>query len=390
MRFSDTTSMKKVFAMKKRIRAVCGGTSASKTISIIVWLIDYSQSHKNKGIWVVSESVPHLKGGAIQDFKNIMIGQGYWNEKRWNATDYVYTFETGCIMKFTSVDTYGKAHGPRRDILFLNECNNLAWNIVDQLMVRTREVIWIDWNPTTEFWFYTEILNKRDDVDFLTLTYKDNEALDELTVREIESHKGNKNWWRVYGLGLLGEVEGRIYTGWKTIVEIPHEARLEGYGMDFGYSNDPTAIVAVYYYNGGYILDEVCYRKGMLNNNIADFLKALPYGLTVADSAEPKSIDEISSYGVDIVAAKKGQGSISQGIDWVQQQKISVTERSLNLLKEYRSYLWQTDKNGSNINKPEGGFDHAMDAIRYKLNSLRPQHSENMEIIETGNIAGLF
>ena len=390
MKFSDTTSMKKVFAMKKRIRAVCGGTSASKTISILVWLIDYSQSHKNKSIWVVSESVPHLKGGAIQDFKNIMIGQGYWNEKRWNATDYVYTFETGCTMKFTSVDTYGKAHGPRRDILFLNECNNLAWNIVDQLMVRTREVIWIDWNPTTEFWFYTEILNKRDDVDFLTLTYKDNEALDDLTVKEIESHKGNKNWWRVYGLGLLGEVEGRIYTGWKTIAEIPHEARLEGYGLDFGYSNDPTAIVAVYYYNGGYILDEVCYRKGMLNNNIADFLKALPYGLTVADSAEPKSIDEISSYGVDIVAAKKGQGSISQGIDWVQQQKISVTERSLNLLKEYRSYLWQTDKNGSNINKPEGGFDHAMDAIRYKLNSLRPQHSENMEIIETGNIAGLF
>ena len=344
MKFKNTTSMRKVFGLSKRIRAVCGGTSASKTISILVWLIDYCQTHQKKSVWVVSESVPHLKLGAIQDFKNIMVGHGYWNQKNWNATDYIYNFETGCYIKFSSVDTYGKAHGPRRDVLFLNECNNLRWDIVDQLMVRTREVVWVDWNPTTEFWFYTDILGKRDDVDFLTLTYKDNEALDERTVQEIESHRNNKNWWRVYGEGKLGEIEGRIYTGWRLVDEIPFEARLEGYGLDFGYTNDPTAIVAVYYYNGGYILDEKCYRKGMLNSQIADLLKNLPYGLVVADSAEPKSIDEIAGYGVAITAVEKGAGSINRGIDWVKEQKISVTKNSTNLLKEYRSYLWKTNR----------------------------------------------
>lgn len=373
MKFKNTTATKKVFSLKKRIRAVCGGTSASKTISILIWLIDYAQSHKSKNIWVVSESMPHLKGGAIEDFKNIMQGQGYWTESRWHGTDYVYTFETSSTIKFTSVDTYGKAHGPRRDVLFLNECNNLAYNIVDQLITRTREVVWIDWNPTSEFWFYEKMLGKRDDIDFITLTYKDNEALDQNTIQEIESHKDNKNWWRVYGEGKIGEVEGRIYTGWQIIKDIPFEARLEGYGLDYGYSIDPTAIVAVYYYNGGYILDEVLYRKGMSNKQIADVLNSLPYGLVVADSAEPKSNDEIKSYGVNLVPVVKGKDSIKQGIQYVQDQKISVTERSINLIKEYRNYLWKTDKNGQIINEPEGGLDHALDAVRYRLSSMKPQ-----------------
>ena len=373
MKFKNTTATKKVFSLKKRIRAVCGGTSASKTISILIWLIDYAQSHKSKNIWVVSESMPHLKGGAIEDFKNIMQGQGYWAESRWHGTDYVYTFETGSTIKFTSVDTYGKAHGPRRDVLFLNECNNLAYNIVDQLITRTREVVWIDWNPTSEFWFYEKMLGKRDDIDFITLTYKDNEALDQNTIQEIESHKDNKNWWRVYGEGKIGEVEGRIYTGWQIIKDIPFEARLEGYGLDYGYSIDPTAIVAIYYYNGGYILDEVLYRKGMSNKQIADVLNSLPYGLVVADSAEPKSNDEIKSYGVNLIPVTKGKDSIKQGIQYVQDQKISVTERSINLIKEYRNYLWKTNKNGQIINEPEGGLDHALDAVRYRLSSMKPQ-----------------
>ena len=321
---------------------------------------------------MVSESMPHLKGGAMEDFKNIMMGQGYWLDSQWHGSDFIYTFETGSKIKFTSVDTYGKAHGPRRDVLFLNECNNLAYNIVDQLITRTREVVWIDWNPTSEFWFYEKMLGKRDDIDFITLTYKDNEALDEATVKEIESHKDNKNWWKVYGRGELGEVEGRIYTGWQIIKEIPFEARLEGYGLDFGYTNDPSAIVAVYYLNGGYILDEVLYRKGMSNKQLADMFNGLDYGLVVADSAEPKSIDEIKSYGVNIIPVVKGKDSIRQGIQFVQDQKISVTERSINLIKEYRNYLWKTDKNGTVINEPEGGLDHALDAVRYKLSSTKP------------------
>lgn len=370
----DTSATKKIFELKKRIRAVAGGTSASKTVSILIWLIDYCQSPKNKNkiVTVVSESNHHLEKGAIVDFINIMKDRGYWNDSKWamSVGRKEYMFGSNKL-EFYSVDTYGKAHGPRRDVLFLNECNNLAYNIVDQLIVRTREVIWMDWNPTSEFWFYSEILGKRDDVDFLTLTYRDNEALDANTIKEIESHKHNKNWWTVYGEGQLGVAEGRIFTDWTMIDEIPHEARLERYGVDFGYSNDPTAIVAIYRYNGGFILDEIEYRKGLSNKDIADILLNKPYALTKADSAEPKSIDEIRSYGVNILPSTKGPGSVLQGIQYMQDQRISVTKQSTNILKEYRNYLWQTDKDGKIINEPEVIWNHAMDAARYGMVELK-------------------
>lgn len=372
--FIDTSATQKIFGLKKRIRAVSGGTSASKTISILVWLIDYCQSTRNKLCSVVSESYPHLEKGAMLDFENIMKDRNYWKDELWNKTKHTYTFETGSKLEFYSPDTYGKAHGPRRDVLFINEANNLDYRIVDQLIVRTRKIVWMDWNPTIEFWFYTEMLpNRPDDIDFITLTYKDNEALDETTIQEIESHKANKNWWTVYGLGQLGTIEGRIYKEWQVIDSVPFEARLERRGLDFGYSNDPSALIAIYYYNGGYILDEEIYRKGLLNKNIADTinLQREPETIVVADSAEPKSIDEIKLYGVNILPAVKGQNSIRTGIQFVQAQKISVTSRSTNLLKEYRSYMWKTDpKTGRFIQEPEGGLDHCMDAIRYALNSV--------------------
>lgn len=276
-------------------------------------------------------------------------------------------------MEFVSIDEYGKAHGPRRDVLFVNECNNLDYNIVDQLIVRTSKIIWLDWNPSSEFWFYTQLLPMRpDDVDFITLTYKDNEALNETMVREIESHMNDKAWWQVYGLGQLGEIETRIYKSWKVdLDEIPFEARLERYGLDFGYSNDPTAIIGVYFYNGGYILDEVIYQKGLLNKPISDVLMNQPKALVIADSAEPKSIDEIRLNGITILPAQKGPGSINRGIGYVQQQKISVTKRSVNLIKEYRNYVWMTDKDGTILNEPLDVNNHAMDAIRYAIASIK-------------------
>lgn len=371
--FSDTTATRRVFDMTKRIRAVAGGTSASKTISILVWLIDYCQTSQDreKLCHVVSESFPHLESGAMLDFKNIMKDRGYWNDERWHATKHEYTFETGNVLRFMSVDTYGKAHGPRRDVLFVNECNNLDYRIVDQLITRTREIVWLDWNPSEEFWFYTEIKDKREDVDFITLTYLDNEALDPITVSEIESHKSNKAWWQVYGLGQLGVIESRIYRDWQIVDDVPFEARLERYGLDFGYSVDPTAVIAVYYYNGGYILDEVAYQKGLLNKPIADILNNQPKALVIADSAEPKSIDEIRGYGLTILAAQKGSGSIERGIGYVQQQRISVTKRSLNLIKEYRNYNWEYDKSGNMTRDPSDFNNHAMDALRYAIASIK-------------------
>lgn len=377
--------------MTKRIRGVCGGTSAGKTISILQILISKAQKDKRATLTsVVSESFPHLKRGAMRDFKNIMQEHGYWKESSWNATDSIYTFETGSKIEFFSADQPSKVRGPRRDRLFINECNNVAYESFDQLAVRTRLEIWLDWNPTNEFWFY-DLLNTRDDVEMITVTYKDNEGLPETIVKDIEAHKLNKNWWTVYGLGQLGEVEGRIYKGWKIIDEIPHEARLEGYGLDFGYSNDPTAVVAVYYYNGGYVLDEVLYRKGMSNQQIASFMNNLDFGVIVADSAEPKSIDELQMYGLSVVAAKKGSGSILQGIGYVQEQSISMTKRSVNLIKEYRNYLWQTDKDGKTINVPEGGFDHALDAVRYKLSSvLKPKYEIRPTVQTSGELSSLW
>jgi phage terminase large subunit len=371
MLFQDTGATKKIFSLHKRIRAVSGGTAASKTISILIWLIDYAQSTENELISVVSESFPHLSGGAMRDFENIMKSHGYWKDKNWvKSPRPTYTFETGSKIEFISVDTYGKAHGPRRDVLFLNEANNISYNIADQLITRTRRTIWMDWNPINEFWFYTEMLNRRDDIDFITLTFLDNEALDENTKNEILSHQHNKNWWKVYGLGQLGDVEAKIYKDWEVIDELPHFARLERYGLDFGYSNDPSAVVAIYYYNGGYVLDEIIYQKGMSNKQIADTILNYPQALVVADSAEPKSIDDIKKYGVNIVAAEKGKDSVRNGIQIMQDQRISVTKRSLNIIREYRNYLWETDKDGKIINEPEHAFSHSMDAIRYALSSI--------------------
>jgi phage terminase large subunit len=308
----------------------------------------------------------------MRDFLLIMQAHKYFKDDRWNRTDYTYTFETGSKIEFFSADQPDKVRGPRRDRLFINEANNIDYEAFDQLEVRTKEFVFLDWNPTNEFWFYTEIKN-RGDVDHITLTYKDNEALDPNIVESIERRQNNKNWWMVYGLGQLGEVDSRIYTGWEIVDEIPHEARLERYGLDFGYTNDPTAICAVYAYNGGFILDEVCYRKGLSNRQIADLLLNLERVLVCADSAEPKSIDELKSYGLDVVPCAKGPGSVNQGIQYVQDQKISITKRSINLIKEYRNYLWRTDRDGKIINEPEGGNDHVLDAARYALESYRPR-----------------
>jgi len=184
-------------------------------------------------------------------------------------------------------------------------------------------------------------------------------------------------------LGEPSSSERKIYKDWAIIEELPHEARLERYGLDFGYSNDPTAIVGLYKYNGGFILDEVTYLKGLSNKQIADILKNIDRALVIADSAEPKSIDEIKSYGINILPCVKGKDSINQGIQYVQDQKISVTKRSSNLIQEYNKYLWQVDKLDKTINVPEGGYDHLMDALRYALDSYKPRVTNPFNSLQT-------
>lgn len=337
-------------------------------------MIDQAQRDKKPTIAsVVSESLPHLKKGAIRDFLWILESTNRFNEALWNKTDFTYTFENKSKLEFFGVEQWEKVKGPRRDRLFINEANRINFSTFEQLEVRTREVVFLDWNPEAIFWFEDNLLNKRNDVEHIVLTYKDNEALDEATITTIEQRRNRKGWWRVYGEGLVGEIEGRIYTGWNIIDEIPFEARLERYGLDFGYHPDPAAGVAIYYLNGGYILDEVFYQLDMGNREIANTLKNLPPALIIADSAEPKSIAEIKSYGLNILPTEKGKDSKKYGIKAVQKEKISVTKQSVNLIKEYRNYLWKTDKSGNILpGEAEEGNDHCLDAVRYGIMSLLP------------------
>jgi phage terminase large subunit len=383
MPYIITTATKKIDELVrsgKRIIALPGGTSAGKTIGAEEVLIDLSQTDEKPTVTsIVSESLPHLKRGAIRDFKNIMIEQNYWRDNSWNATDSIYTFPNKSIIEFFGVDQGEKVKGPRRDRLFINEANNTSLEVFNQLEVRTKQFVLMDWNPSIEFYYYTDLKGKRDDIVEITLTYLDNEGLDPAIVRSIEQRRNNKSWWRVYGEGLLGEVEGKIYKDWQIIDEIPHEARLIRTGLDFGYSVDPTAIIDIYQYNGGYIVDEVTYEKGLLNDGIANILKLKENkALVIADSAEPKSIDEIKAYQVSILPASKGQGSVSRGIGYVQQQRISITKRSVNTIKEYRNYIWLVDKNGQIVPNEEDPrcANHSMSAIRYALDSLKPQATE--------------
>lgn len=390
MPYIATTTTKKLASKKKRIRLVAGGTSAGKTISIEQLLMDDAMTDAKPTLTsIVSESFPHIRRGSMRDFQNIMQEHGYWEDRRWSKTDFTYTFplvdiesnyqiigETGSQIEFFSADQPQKVRGPRRDRLFCNEVNNIARESWEQLLLRTKEYAWADWNPVLDFYMYeeyglvdepgdgTEPYATDTDVDFIIATYKDNEALDPAIVAEIEKRRKNKQWFRVYGKGLRGEVEGKVFTNWYIEDDIPHEARLERRGLDFGYSNDPTAIVDVYYYNGGYILDEQLYQKGMSNKQIADVIKNLdkPQTMVVCDSSEPKSIDELKLYGINAQPAQKGPGSILQGIQYLQDQQISLTERSINLRKEYRNYMWKTDKEGKILNVPEDIWNHALDA----------------------------
>jgi phage terminase large subunit len=399
--FKLTNSTHKILALRKNIRLIAGGTSASKTIGILQVLIDIAQSStpeqaKGLPIDVVSETMPHMRGGAMGDFENIMRSHGYWDEARWNKTLSTYTFETGIKMRFFSADAPSKVHGPRRWILYINEGNNIPWPIADHLIVRTIGTVFVDWNPSSEFWAYTEIMQNpfyAGKFDFITLTYLDAiEALDQVTIDRIESHKNNKMWWQVYGLGQLGEIEGRIYTGWNWIDEIPHEAKFVKRGLDFGFTNDPTGLVDVYEYNGGFIFDEQLYQYGMSNEAIADYIKSLPepHRLIIADSSEPKSIARLQTLGLNVLGAVKGRDSRNVGIDFIQSQRISATKRSINLKKEYERYIWLKDRLTDRfINEAPDKDDHLLDPVRYALESYFPTE-EDEEEVTSGNITSMW
>jgi phage terminase large subunit len=367
--FKRTTATNKILSLTNRIKIIQGGTSASKTYSILAVLINKAIKEPNLEISVVAESIPHLRRGSLKDFIKILKWTNRFDDKQFNKSLLNYQFKNGSIFEFFSADDSSKLRGARRDILYINECNNVNFESYNELSIRTKKEVYLDFNPANEFWVHTELKDETDS-DFLILTYKDNEALDERIVKEIEKNRDKAltsaywaNWWRVYGLGEIGMLEGVVFSNWKIIDTIPTEAKLIGIGLDFGYTNDPTAIIEIYNYNGQRIVNELKYQTGMLNSDIA---KELPKNVVVyADSSEPKSIDEIRRYGITIKGVTKGKDSINYGIDIMQQQNYLVTSQSTNLIKELRAYCWDQDKTGKQLNKPQGKQDHGIDALRY-------------------------
>ena len=374
MRVKKTIAFKKLKQLQSRIRIVKGGTSASKTISILCLLIDYAIRNDGKEISVVSESIPHLRRGALKDFLGILKGLGRYRDIQFNKSTLKYTFTNGSYIEFFSTDQPDKLRGARRTDLYINECNNVPFDAYNQLAVRASGNVWLDYNPSNIFWVDKELVGK-EDVDYITLTYKDNEVLPVSIVKEIEKarDKGKTstywaNWWRVYGLGETGSLEGVCIPDWKEIDNIPQEARLLAYGMDFGYSVDPTTLIALYKWNDAYIYDEVLYKKGMLNRDISRFLSQLDIKENiVADSAEPKSIAELQGYGHSVYGVSKGRDSVVYGLNLINQNEIYITSKSKNLKRELAGYVWAKDKDVNQLQKPSGEHPDCIDAARYVL-----------------------
>ena len=368
--FVRTTVINKIKGLTKFVKGIQGGTSAGKTFGVLPVLIDIAAKNPLTEISIVAESIPHLKRGAMKDFKKIMIETGRFVDARWNATDFKYNFANGSQIEFFSADNDAKLRGARRDYLYMNEANNMTFHAYTELASRTKKSVYLDWNPVNEFWFHSELQNDSD-VDFITVTYQDNEACPESALNFILKAKEKaktssywQNWYNVYGLGQIGNLEGVIFNNWKTIDAIPNDARLLGYGVDFGYTNDPTAIVEVYKYNDQRILNEICYNKGLSNSQIAKYINTkLP---CYCDSAEPKSIAELRMYGVNAYGVTKGSDSINFGIQIMQEESYLVTSKSLNLVNELRKYAWDKDKKtGAKLNKPIDSFNHIIDSARY-------------------------
>ncbi len=348
-----------------------GGTSSSKTYSIMQLLYYFSLNNKKKElISVVSENMPHLKRGAIRDLKNILGSEQLWNDKDFNKTESIYICKNKTI-EFFGADSPSKLVGARRDYLYMNEANHISKDAYDQLDVRTAKKTIIDYNPTHEFW--ADNLVGQEGVFFINVTYHNNKALAQKIIDKIESRKYNKDgsiseWYKVYGLGQRGTLEGAIYKNWKQVDSMPLDLSNEMGFLDFGYTNDPTAIGRAGISNNELYCEELVYEHGLTNPQIAHRIKAknMQHLTYICESAEPKSIQELRDNGIDAIGVVKGKGSINYGIDLINVKGFYITKASLNGVNELRNYQWKKDKKtGKYTNIPIDDFNHFLDAFRY-------------------------
>ena len=358
-----------------RFVSSCGGTRSGKTFANLQCVFELAAQDTVPTITsVVSETFPHLKRGAIRDFQVVL--DDYWDEKCWSRGEYVYTLRNGSIIEFFSADSPAKVHGPARDRLFINEVQSIPYEIARQLFVRTRGLILLDYNPTHSFWA-NELIEARPECKKVHSTYLDNPFLSSEQVAEIEANRSDRNWWQVYGEGKVGTLEGLIYS-FEQIDEMPDpEGLRETWGIDFGFTHDPTAVVRVLADTRRkvFYLDEIAYGTGMVNNDIARVLREAQVHRSVhiwADAAEPKSIAEIgAASGCNVRPCDKSAPVRSDRLKfqllWMQGWTIKVTKRSLNVIRELRNYTWAKDRDGRLTDRPVDVFNHALDAMRYAL-----------------------
>lgn len=377
MAFGKTTAYYKIKALKKRVRVIQGGSSGGKTIAILIQLIEYATANKGKLITIAAANYPHLRRGAMRDFKNILDENNLWNYYKieHNKAESTFTFYNGSTIEFVALNEF-TARGSRRDVLFVNEANLITFETFQQLEIRTKDFVIIDFNPVNKFWAH-KLIEERSDTEFLKLTYLDNEGLDKAIVDSIEARKdGDSNWWRVYGLGEIGSLDGNVYSGWKPVDKIPDGFKLAIVGGDWGFAKDPTAIVGIYVNEAKELLfDEWFYAPKVNDEDVGRIVMAdhpEAAGVMAAlDAANPQGIMRWRDLGWQSFAASKPAGSVIAGVNFLRQRTVYYTARSKNLEKEYLTYAFVISKStGESTGVPIDKDNHLMDALRYGTSAL--------------------
>lgn len=360
---NTTTTFDNLLSANKRITQHIGGTRSGKTYAILQYLI-VKALQEPQNITVVRRTVPSLKRSVIKDFKEIMQELGIWSNESYNISDRVYTFSNGALISFVNTDDAEKLRGVKSNILFIDEASEQHEESYFQLSIRTTGEIILAFNPTVSPYHW---LRNMDEVEQFRTTYKDNPYLPDVMIKEIEAleHK-NPKYYKIYGLGEYAPNEKAVFNNFQILEDFPtHE--LIGYGMDFGFSQDPTTLIAVHKHHDMLYCRELMYERGLTTNDIVRRLQSLNIGKTEiwADSAEPRLIEEIYRSGFNIKPVKKGPDSIKFGISVLQNFGLVVDNKSTHLIDELYGYEYMTDKNGVVLDKPQGFNDHCIDALRY-------------------------
>lgn len=367
-----------------------GGTSSGKTYTIMQVLFVYAMTEPNAVITICGQDLPNLKVGALRDAKTIINGSEWMREYfNVNESGSFITGRNNSILEFKSYDNEQDAKNGKRDYLFVNEANGIPYEIYWQLQIRTRKRVYIDYNPSARFWAHDDVINT-EGTKLIISDHRGNPFLSEEEHERIEGI-ADEELWKVYARGMTGKITGLVLTRWDVVDDLPprDEWRGDWYGMDFGFTNDPTALEHVVLAHGELFVDEVIYETGLTNPEIAQKAKAA--GLTrgdmiVADSAEPKSIRELTNTGLWVTPSEKGKDSIAVGLDILRRYVIHFTRRSQGIIGNAKAYQWKKDRDGKRTNDPQDGNDHGIDAIRYvallKLNTRRQTGGSRAKVMK--------